>query len=233
MNAARHIGIVGVSAEGAALCYRTICAEGADLLGPHNHPQVTMHTYPLADYMGLIEANLWQDVGLRLLASAELLLHAGAEVLVCPDNTVHQALDLVSDQARGQWLHIAGDVAAVASRCQFHRLGILGTRYLMDGPVYAAKLAARGIAHEIPDIQDREQINAIIFDELVHGRPEVSSRQYFLRVIEALGNRGCDAVILGCTELPLLIAESESPLPVIDSTRTLARAALRAAIQLG
>jgi len=229
MEHAKHIGIVAVSAEGAALCYRTICIEGAALLGAHDHPQVTMHTYSLAEYMRYIEADRWQDAGRLLLASANIVVRAGAELLICPDNTAHQALDLIREQSPAPWLHIAEEVAAVAATRHFRRLGILGTRYLMEGPVYPQKLAGRGIAHEIPGAQDRERINAIIFDELVYGRFEQGSRQYFQRVIEALGARGCDAVVLGCTEIPLLITEAESPLPAIDSTRTLARAALREA----
>jgi aspartate racemase len=229
MPRAKHIGIAAVSAEGAALCYRTICVEGGALLGNHDHPQVTMHTYPLADYMRPVEANRWREAGELLLSSASILVRAGAQLLISPDNTIHQALDLVREQSPAPWLHIAEEVAAVAAARRFARLGILGTRYLMEGPVYAAKLAARGIAHEIPDAADRERINTIIFDELVHGRLEAGSRRYLQGVIESLGARGCDAVVLGCTEIPLLIAEGDSPLPAIDSTRTLARAALREA----
>jgi aspartate racemase len=229
MNRTRHIGIVAVSAEGAALCYRTICAEGATILGPHDHPQVTMHTYPLAEYMRLIDADRWHEAGALLLSSANALVRVGADLLVCPDNTLHQALDLVRDQAPVQWLHMPEEVAAVAAARGFRRVGVLGTRYLMEGPVYREALTARGIAHEIPDADARRRINAIIFDELVYGRLEERSRQCVLAVIEALGARGCDAVILGCTEIPLLIAEGEASLPAVDSTRTLARAALREA----
>jgi aspartate racemase len=229
MERARHIGIVAVSAEGAALCYRTICIEGAALLGPHDHPQVTMHTYSLAEYMRHVVADRWHEVGRLLLSSANTLVRAGAELLICPDNTVHQALDLVRERAPAPWLHIAEEVAAVASTRSLQRLGVLGTRYLMEGPVYREKLMARGIAHEIPSADDRERINAIIFDQLVYGRFEEVSRRYFHRVIETLAARGCDAVILGCTEIPLLLTDGESPLATIDSTRTLARAALREA----
>src|SRR5215469_940919 len=115
MEHTRHIGIVGVSAEGAALCYRTICMEGATLLGPHDHPQVTMHTYSLADYMRHVDANRWHEAGKLLLASANILVRAGAELLICPDNTIHQALDLVREQSSGRWLHIAEEVAAAAA----------------------------------------------------------------------------------------------------------------------
>src|SRR5262249_35856734 len=196
MAAAKHIGIVGVSAEGAALCYRTICVEGAGLLGAHNHPQITMHTYPLSEYMRAIEGNQWLDAGRLLLRSAKILFDAGAEILISPDNTVHQALDLVREQSPTQWLHIADEVSAGATNRHFRRLGILGTRYLMEGPVYPAKLAARNIAFEIPAIPDRERINAIIFDELTYGRFQESSKRYFIQLIETFRSRGCDAVLL-------------------------------------
>jgi aspartate racemase len=229
MRRPKHVGIVAVSAEGAALCYRTICAEAAVVLGPHDHPEITMHTYALAEYMRHVESGGWKDAARLLLASANVLVRAGAELLVCPDNTIHQALDLVRDEAPAPWLHIAEEVAAAAAARRFTRLGILGTRYLMEGPVYPEKLAARRIAYEIPDAGDRERINSVIFDELVYGRLEDRSRRYFRGVIETLGARGCDAVVLGCTEIPLLVTDADSPLPAIDSTRTLARAALREA----
>jgi len=190
---------------------------------------VTMHTYPLAEYMRHIDADRWDEVGRLLLSSAAKVTEAGAELLLCPDNTVHQALDLIRAESPAPWLHIAEEVADVAADRGFRRLGILGTRYLMEGPVYPAKLTNRGIAFEIPDRADRERINSIIFDELVRGRIEDASRGYFQNVIATLGDRGCDAVVLGCTEIPLLVSQADSPLPAIDSTRTLARAALREA----
>ena len=226
----RHIGIVAVSAEGAALCYRTICSEGAIALGrPHSHPQVSMHTYPLDAYMRCVDADAWADAGQLLLASARTLVAAGAEILICPDNTLHQALDLVRHELSTPWLHIAEEVSTLAAARGFTRLGVLGTRYLMEGPVYRSRLSANGIDCEIPARDEREGINRIIFDELVYGRFEEGSRQYFRDVISGLAERGCDAVVLGCTEIPLLIAPEDSPLPTLDSTRILARAALREA----
>ena len=229
MEGIAHIGIVAVSAEGAALCYRTICTEGAARLGPHAHPQVTMHTYPLAEYMRHVDAGRWDQAGRLLLASANVLVQAGAEILICPDNTLHQALDAVGAHSPARWLHIAEEVARIATTRQFKRLGILGTRYLMEGPVYPPRLSAAGLEWVIPEADDRERINTIIFEELVYGRFEERSRRYMRGVIETMGQRGCDAVVLGCTEIPLLITEADSPLPAIDSTRTLARAALREA----
>ena len=229
MGSAAHIGIVGVSAEGAALCYRTLCVEGAELLGRHAHPEVSMHTYPLAEYMRSIDAGRWDEAGRLMLRSAAKLSGAGAEILICPDNTVHQALDLVRDESPARWLHIAEEVASVCAARGFARVGVLGTRYLMEGPVYPTKLQACGVEHLIPPPEDRERVNAVIFDELVYGRFEPGARRYFQKVIERLRGRGCDAVVLGCTEIPLLIGEADSSLPVLDSTRLLARAALREA----
>ncbi len=227
MTKSQHIGIVAVSAEGAALCYRTICVEGAALFGTYDHPEITMHTYSLAEYMRHIENNRWDEVGRLLLSSAVKVANSGAELLVCPDNTVHQAIDLIRPQSPAPWLHIADEVAAVATKRNFKRLGILGTRYLMEGPVYARAVGECHLACDIPDPADRERINAIIFDELVQSQFKGASRKYLQDVIEKLADRGCDAVVLGCTEIPLLIAQSDSRLPVIDSTRALARAALR------
>jgi len=229
MTKSKHIGIAAVSAEGAALCYRTICVEGAALFGSHVHPEVTMHTYSLAEYMRHIEDDRWDEVGRLLLSSAAKLVATGAEILVCPDNTAHQGLDIVRAQSPAPWLHIAEEVAVVAAKKRFRRLGILGTRYLMEGPVYPARLAEPEIASEIPDAADRERINRVILDELVQGVVTEDSRKYFQEVIEKLGTRGCDAVVLACTEIPLLISQADSRLPTIDSTRTLARAALREA----
>ena len=229
MRTAKHIGIVAVSAEGAALCYRTICVEGARVLGRHAHPEVTLHTYPLSEYMRHVDGRHWEGAGRLLLSSARKLATAGAQLLICPDNTLHQALDLVRVDSPAPWLHIAEEVAAFAAHQGFKRVGVLGTSYLMEGPVYASKLSAKGIEGQIPEPVARRRINDIIFDELVYGRFEESSRRYFQEVIGCLAQDGCTAVVLGCTEIPLLISDSDSPLPILDSTRILARAALREA----
>lgn len=227
MPETRHIGIVAVSAEGAALCYRTICAEGVAMLGSHRHPEITMHTYALGEYMRHVDAGSWEAAGRLLLSSAEKLARVGAELLICPDNTLHQALDLVREESPVPWLHVAEEVVAVASQRGFRRVAVLGTRYLMEGPVYSSKVSAKGIEWSIPEPVARSRINQIIFDELVLGRFEDRSRRYFQEIIRGLGQDGCDAVVLGCTEIPLLITDADSSLPTLDSTRILARAALR------
>ena len=226
----QHIGIVACSAEGAALCYRTIALEGAYLLGTHDHPEVSMHTHPLARYLSCIYGENWQGVADLMLSSAEKLAKGGADFLICPDNTIHQAFELVEQKSPLPWLHIAQEVANEARRSHFKRLGVLGTRYLMEGPVYPEKLKAAGLDHRTPDQPVRERINQIIFDELVNAEFMPQSLAYFQDVIRTLANQGCDAVVLGCTEIPLLVTPDSSPLPTLDSTRLLAKAAVKKAV---
>jgi aspartate racemase len=227
----KHIGIVACSAEGAALCYRTICAEGAPLLGPHAHPEISLHSHSLADYMDAIYRDDWDAVGDLMLSSANKLAKAGADFLVCPDNTIHQAFSYVAPRSPLPWLHIAEVVAEEADARGFRRLGLTGTRWLVESEVYPEKLTARGLEYLRPDLAEREAINRIIMDELVYGVFKPASVTYFQQVITRLKDQGCDAVILGCTEIPLILSDANSPLPVLDSTRLLARAALRFAIQ--
>jgi aspartate racemase len=227
----QHIGIVAGSAEGAALCYRTICLEAPAFMGEHNHPEITMNSLPMASVMGPIRANDWAAVAGILAASAKKVAKAGADFAICPDNTYHQAFKLLVPQSPIPWLHIAGAVAEEAHRLGYSRLGILGTKYLMEGTVYSEALERFQIESKIPNKPDREKINEIIFKELVNGIFPESSRLYFNEVSEQLKARGCDAVVLGCTEIPLIVRLDDTPLPTLDSTRLLARAALKRALE--
>lgn len=229
----QHIGIVGCSAEGAALCYRTICAEGEGLLGPHAHPEVSMHTPSLADYVACLERGDVEGIGKLMLASAEKLAAAGADFLICPDNTIHQAFDYVAPRSPLPWLHIAEEVAAVAVDRGFKHLALTGTKWLVESDVYPEKLTARGLDFARPSADARIEINRIIMDELVKGLFKPEGIAYFQEVITGLKNDGCDAVILGCTEIPLILNDGNAPLPTLDSTRLLARAALRRATEGG
>ncbi len=228
---AQHIGIVACSAEGAALCYRTICAEARDAMGEHAHPEITMHTHPLADYMPGITSGDWAAVAELMLSSARKIASVGADFAICPDNTIHEAFDLMVDRSPVPWLHIARVVAGRAAELGYERIGILGTRYLAQGPVYPDALEARGIGFERPDRADRERVHAIIFGELVYGVIRDESRGYLSDLIGRLASAGADAVVLGCTELPLIVRPEDSSLPVLDSTRLLAKAALARALQ--
>ena len=226
----QHIGIVACSAEGAALCYRTICAEGAQLCGPHGHPEISMHTHSLAEYMKCIYHGDWHGVGELMLSSANKLAKSGADFLICPDNTIHQALPFIEARSPLPWLHIAEVVAAEAVERGFRRIGLTGTRWLVESEIYPEKLAARGLEYVRPNADEREQINRIIFDELVYGVFKPEAVATFQQVIGRMKKEGCDAAVLGCTEIPLIMNDSNSPLPTLDSTRLLARAALRRAV---
>jgi len=226
-----HIGIVACSAEGAALCYRTVCVEGAGLLGAHDHPEVSMHTHSLAQYMKAIYRGDWAAVGEIMLSSAHKLAKVGADFLICPDNTVHQALPYFESRSPLPWMHIAEVVAGEAVARGFRRLGLTGTKYLVTSEVYPEKLAARGVEYLRPNAEEREEINRIIMDELVYGVFKPEAVAYFQKVMGRLKSEGCDAVVLGCTEIPLLMNDANSPLPTVDSTRLLARAALRRAVK--
>lgn len=218
-----HIGIVACSAEGAALCYRTICVEGAALLGAHDHPEVSMHTHSLAEYMKCIDRDDWQAVGELMLDSANKLASIGAEFLICPDNTIHQALPHIEAKSPRPWLHIASVVAEEARTRGFSRIGLTGTRYLVQSTVYPAEYVR-------PTAEERAEINRIIFDELVYGTFKPEAVEFFQGVIGRMKEQGCDAVALCCTEIPLIMNDANSPLPTLDSTRLLARAALRKAV---
>ncbi|MGK5054934.1 aspartate/glutamate racemase family protein [Janthinobacterium sp. RB2P8] len=226
----QHIGIVGCSAEGAALCYRTICEEGAHALGPYAHPEITLHTPSLARYVDCLKAGDLAGVAELMLASAHKLAAAGADFLICPDNTIHQAFALMAPRSPLPWLHIADVVAGEAAEQGYQRVGLTGTRWLVDSAVYPDMLAARGIDCVRPGEDARSEINRIIMEELVPGVVKADSVARFQAIIGGLQEQGCDAVILGCTEIPLIISDANSPLPTLDSTRLLARAALRRAL---
>jgi aspartate racemase len=190
-----------------------------------------MHTHSLAEYMKCIDRDDWQGVGELMLSSANKLAKIGADFLICPDNTIHQALPHIEGQLPLKWLHIAEAVAAQAAGRRFRRLGLTGTRYLVESDVYPEKLKARDLEYMRPNPAEREEMNRIIMDELVYGVFKPQAVASFQRVMERMKNEGCDAVVLGCTEIPLLMNDANSPLPTLDSTRLLARAALRRAVQ--
>ncbi len=221
-----HIGIVAGSAEGAALCYRTIVHEGAERFGLYAHPHVTMDSISFSEYMACVDRNDWAGVGELLLQSANTLAKAGADFLICPDNTFHQGLPFIESRSPRPWLHIAAVVADEAVRRGFHRIGLLGTRWLVSSEVYPEHLTARGLDYLRPNPTERDEINRIIMQELVCGVFSPAAIAYHQKVMARMKAEGCDAVVLGCTEIPLIMNDANSPLPTLDSTRLLARAAV-------
>lgn len=220
-----HVGIVAGTAEGAALCYRTLSACAETLLPPETHPQLTVHAFPQSVYLALIDGNDWNGVAALMSRSATILARAGADLIVCPNNTLHRVFELVDSPA--PWLHIADIVAAEAARRGYRRVGLLGTQAVMEGSMYAGKLGGLGIELLVPDEEERTHIQRIIRTELIAGRRTHASRADVSHIIAGLARTGAEAVILGCTELPLLLAEDDSAFPLLDSTRLLAQAAIR------
>ena len=191
-----------------------------------------MHTPSLAEYVHFLEREDWRGVGELMLASATKLASAGADFLICPDNTIHQGLPHVEPRSPLPWLHIAEVVAQEAAARKFRTLGLLGTRWLIDGDVYPAKLAARDLKWLRPSAAERDESSRIIMEELTAGVFKPQAIAFYQKVIERMKGASCDAVILGCTEIPLIIDDSNSALPTLDSTRLLARAALVRACKL-
>lgn len=226
----KHFGILAHSAEGAALCFRTFCIEAEARLGEHMHPDVSLDCIAMGRSMPSWNAAAYEPIRQIHAKSIERLAKAGAQFFACPDNTSHIALETPGPDFALPGLHIAEVVAAEAARNGMKRVAVLGTRYTMEGPVYPRALSAQGIAAETPDADEREDINRIIFDELVKGVFRDEARERYLEIIARMKGEGCDGVALVCTEIPLLVTPEASPLPILDSTRLLARAALDVAL---
>lgn len=226
----KTVGIVAHSAEGASLCFLEACRGGSEALGPFMHPTIVLSAVPMALSMPGWESGDHTTIARHLAEGVRRVADAGADLYVCPDNTAHIVLETIAERLPIPGLHIADVVCAEAARRGFRRVGLLGTRWTMTGPVYERALAARGMERLIPDADTRSMVQAAIFDELCRGvfRPETTRR--FIDAIEQLRSRGADCVVLGCTEIPLIINEGNAPLPVLDSTRLLARDAVRISI---
>ncbi|WP_331755654.1 amino acid racemase [Streptomyces sp. NBC_01643] len=226
----KHLGILAHSTEGAALSFLTFCQEGVRRLGSHVYPDVTLDYIAFGHSMPAWDTGDYASVRATLAVSVKRLARAGADFFICPDNTAHLALEQPGEDFAIPGLHIAEVVAEQAARDSRRRVGVLGTSYTMDGPVYPEALARRGITTEVPEADDRHIINKVIFDELVNGVFTDESRREYVRIIDQLAGRGCDAVALVCTEIPLLVPPEVSPLPTLDSTRLVTLAALDVAV---
>jgi aspartate racemase len=227
----KTIGIVAHSAEGAALCFLTACREGEKRLGSYMHPDIVMSAVPMGLSMPGWESGDYQSVGAFLLKGIQQVADAGADFYVCPDNTAHLALEKIASKASIPGLHIADVVCEEIALHGWKRVGLLGTKWTMTGSVYANALASRGLERLIPDEAQRMEINGAIFDELCRGVFREETVAKFLKAIDGLKARRAECVILGCTEVPLIVNERNSCLPVLDSTRLLAGAAVAKAIE--
>ena len=226
----KHIGILAHSFEGATLCYRTMCLEGVNRLGPHHHPEITMTGVAMHRMMDAWERGDHAAIRAMFVEDAAKLAAAGCDFFVCPDNTAHIALESPGAPFPIPALHIGEVVAEKARREGRTKVGILGTGWTMSGPVYPGAFGRRGIDWAVPDEADRKIVHDIIFGELCLGHFTEQSRAAYVAIIEKLAGQGCDAVALVCTEIPLLIDAGVSPLPILDSTRLLAAAAVEVAL---
>jgi aspartate racemase len=227
----KHIGIVGCSIPGSALCYREVCEYASSLMGQYNHPQVTVSTIPMARYMPHFDPLDPPAIAKLLLRSTRIVAAAGADFAICPDNSCHLAYDEVMRESPIPWLHITQGVVREAQRRGFKHLGVLGTRFTMQMGLYERAVAGTGITARVPPAADQKIIDDVIWDELVHDVVTDAARAQYVGVIERLKAHACDAVVLGCTEIPLLISDKHSPLPTLDSTRLLAHAAVHRALE--
>jgi aspartate racemase len=232
LTKSKHIGIVACSAEGAALCFREIAAYSLNLMGEHLHPQVTLSCIAMGEWLPAFDRGDYEGVAEFMLRETEIVARAGAQLAICPDNSAHRAFKLVAARSPIPWLHIAEEVAKAALRSGFRHAALLGTRFTMSGPVYGEEFAKYGLKVSAPAAADQTLVDDIIFKELVNGIFTEASRLRYNDVISRMKAFGCDSVILGCTEIPLLVRQDDCPLPALDSTRLLARAAVDAALQL-
>jgi aspartate racemase len=226
----KHIGIVACSPVGAELCYRTIWSEAHERMGRYINPEVSMHSVSFRNYIKLFDSRNWEGVAELMLTSAKKLASMGADFAICPDNTVHEAYDLAAPHSPIPWLSILEEVRNGAIYKGYNCLGILGTDYIMTSPLYQKKLNDAGISTKIPGDKDRKKIHDIVYNELANGIFTDRQSNYFSRIIDKFKDYGADAVVLGCTEIPFVIDPSDCSLPALDSTRMLARAALRKAL---
>ena len=226
----KRLGIVAHSAEGASLCFLTACREGQKLMGPHMHPEIVVSAIPMGLSMPGWETEDHQLVAKFLRRGVEQVAAAGADFFICPDNTAHIVLEQIANTLPIRGLHIADVVAREMSERGWKAAALLGTEWTMVGTVYADALRRRGFDHLIPDERTRSRVNQAIFEELCRGVFKPETTDLFVRAIEEMGSNGADCVILGCTEIPLIISDSNSSLPVLDSTRLLARYAVTEAV---
>ena len=226
----KHVGILAHSAEGATLCYRTMWLEGIRRLGAHRHPEITLTGVAMADALDDWQRGDLATLRAMFMRDAEKLAAAGAGFFVCPDNTAHIALESPGKPFPLPCLHIGEVVASQAALEGRRKVAILGTDWTMTGPVYPGALGRLGIECAIPNQADRRQVDDVIFDELCLGVIREESRDAYLKIIGRMAEQGCDAVALVCTEIPLLVTQDVSPLPILDSTRLLAIRAVEVAI---
>jgi aspartate racemase len=222
----KTIGIVGVTAEGAALCYRTIVAESAHLLPVGAHPPIVMHTGSFQLMNERLTQRDWPEVGALVSDSIARLVSIGAELIIMPADAPHYAAAHFLPQCPVPFLSIVDLAADACAKREYSRVAVLGIGLTMSDGLYEQPLRSRGIEAITPTTDEQAILNQVIYDEIIPARVTPTTAPRIKKIMSALRERGAEAAILACTELPLVIAEQNAPLPFIDTTRLLAQTAL-------
>ncbi|MBX3375665.1 MAG: amino acid racemase [Phycisphaeraceae bacterium] len=226
----RHIGIAAVSPEGAALCYRQIFRQATPFLGPDRRLRVSLHSEPLGDYLAAVRAQDWHAVGDLLRRSAVLLAQCGAEFCLSPDNAVQHGVQLAEAGSPIPWLNMPDLVALAVDNDHRKVVGLIGTKMVTTASTYQTHLGLKGVQVLAPGAEEVDELDRIIFQELLYGEIKPKSQQTVLNIIRHLADRGCEAIILASSEAPLVVTQAVSPLPLYDAADILARGAVRRAM---
>ncbi|KWB61759.1 aspartate/glutamate racemase family protein [Burkholderia ubonensis] len=224
----KTIGLIGgMSWESSAEYYRMLNRYSKALHGGHHNAKSVMVTVDFAEIEALQRVHDWPALGAHMAAAARQLEAAGADLIVLTTNTMHRVHDAIEAAVALPFLHIADPTGEALLAAGVSRVVLLGTRYTMELPFYAERLREKfGLDVLVPDERERDDVHWIIYDELCHGVVDAGSRATYVTIIEGLAERGAQAVILGCTEITLLIGAEDSPLPVFDTTALHAQAAV-------
>lgn len=218
-----HIGIVNITTVGACICANEIVAESARQDKTGKHPEFTMHAFSFDQYKALVIKQDWHGLAKKILESIQLLKSAGADFIVIPSNTPHYAIDVIQKQSPIPVLNLIELVADECHRRGFSQVAVLGTKFTMQGGLYDKLLKDRNITPVIPDENTCERIHRLIMDEIIPSKINIDIVEQVKKDIQSLN---CEAVILGCTELPEVYNEKNLRIPAIDTTRLLARKAV-------
>ncbi len=229
----RHIGIVAVSPEGAALFYRQIFRQAARMLKPHEFPRVSLHNEPLALYIDAVRAQDWHAVGELLRRSADILARCGAQFCLTPDNAVQHGVHLAEAGSPIPWLTMPELVAKAIESDGRKTVGLIGTKMVTTGSTYQTHLGLKGIRVLAPEPEGAEVLDRVIFSELIYGRVRPESVAAVLRVVDWLRQQGCEGVVLASSEAPLVITPDNCRLPLYDAADILAQGAVRLAMDEG
>lgn len=230
LRVTKHIGIVGVSPEGAALFHRQISRHASRLLPPSAHPRITLHNEPLAQYIDALRRQEWEIVAQLLRRSAELVVRCGAQLVTTPDNVVIHAVHMAQVGSPVPWVTMPDLVAKAIMADGKKKVGIVGTKLVTESSTYQTPLGLHGIHVFAPEPAEADLIEEIIFGELIYGHARPESRAAMIGVVNSFAQRGCDGVILASSEVPLVVTPETTPLKLYDPLDILAEGAVRAAM---